>query len=167
MVRFFKTIAHEGRLLILCHLLSGEKTVGDLEQLLGVRQANVSQQLARLRQERFITSRRDGKLVHYRLAGPRVEAMVAHLRELAQHHAAIIDDGPSNAKEPDPDAGSPTLQAAQQPKDHNGTGRGVRKDGQTPSAPLLNGHAEGERLAVAHPLAEFRSHLPLACEARC
>ncbi|MCB1366909.1 MAG: winged helix-turn-helix transcriptional regulator, partial [Rhodobacteraceae bacterium] len=45
---FLKALAHEGRLLILCHLASGEKSVSDLEELLHYRQAAVSQQLARL-----------------------------------------------------------------------------------------------------------------------
>ena len=48
---FLKALAHEGRLMILCHLVSGEKTVTALEDLLGARQAAVSQQLARLRIE--------------------------------------------------------------------------------------------------------------------
>jgi len=43
-----KALAHEGRLMILCHLVEGEKPVGELEDLIGARQAAVSQQLARL-----------------------------------------------------------------------------------------------------------------------
>ncbi len=45
---YLKTLAHEGRLMILCHLGSGEKSVGELESLLDIRQAAVSQMLARL-----------------------------------------------------------------------------------------------------------------------
>ena len=48
---FLKALAHEGRLMILCHLSSGEKSVTELETLLASRQAAVSQQLARLRQD--------------------------------------------------------------------------------------------------------------------
>jgi DNA-binding HxlR family transcriptional regulator len=46
---FLKAISHEGRLMILCHLASGEKSVTELEKLLSARQAAVSQQLSRLR----------------------------------------------------------------------------------------------------------------------
>ena len=46
---FLKAISHEGRLMILCHLASGEKSVTELEELLSARQAAVSQQLSRLR----------------------------------------------------------------------------------------------------------------------
>ena len=65
---FLKTLAHEGRLMILCHLGGGEKSVGELEQLLDIRQAAVSQMLARLREERLVQARRDGKTVYYALA---------------------------------------------------------------------------------------------------
>ena len=48
---YLKTLAHEGRLMILCHLGQGEMSVGALEETLGIRQAAVSQMLARLRDE--------------------------------------------------------------------------------------------------------------------
>ena len=66
---FLKALAHEGRLMILCHLASGEKSVSDLEDLLKYRQAAVSQQLARLRLEGLVTYRRDGKTIYYALSG--------------------------------------------------------------------------------------------------
>ncbi|MDG1738553.1 MAG: metalloregulator ArsR/SmtB family transcription factor [Paracoccaceae bacterium] len=65
---YLKTLAHEGRLMILCHLGSGEKSVGELEDLLNIRQAAVSQMLARLRDEGLVAPRRDGKTIYYRLA---------------------------------------------------------------------------------------------------
>ncbi len=65
---FLKTLAHEGRLMILCHLGSGEKSVGELESLLGIRQAAVSQMLARLREEGLVSTRREGKTIFYSLA---------------------------------------------------------------------------------------------------
>lgn len=67
-----KAISHEGRLLTMCFLGTGEKSVGALEKLLGVRQAAVSQQLARLRQDGLVTTRRDGKTVYYRIADARL-----------------------------------------------------------------------------------------------
>ena len=68
---FLKAISHEGRLMILCHLASGEKSVTDLERLLSSRQAAVSQQLARLRLERLVEVRREGKIIYYALADKR------------------------------------------------------------------------------------------------
>tara|TARA_B100001057_G_scaffold48293_1_gene43066 strand:+ start:819 stop:1157 length:339 start_codon:yes stop_codon:yes gene_type:complete len=69
--RLLKAISHEGRLMILCYLASGEKSVTDLENLLSTRQAAVSQQLARLRSEGLVFARRDGKVIYYRLADKR------------------------------------------------------------------------------------------------
>lgn len=68
---FLKAISHEGRLMILCHLASGEKSVTELEELLSARQAAVSQQLSRLRLEGLVRPRRDGKAIYYSLADER------------------------------------------------------------------------------------------------
>lgn len=68
---FLKAISHEGRLMILCHLVTGEKSVTELEELLSARQAAVSQQLARLRLEGLVTPRRDGKTIYYSLTDER------------------------------------------------------------------------------------------------
>ncbi|MBI6630076.1 ArsR/SmtB family transcription factor [Pontibaca salina] len=64
---FLKAIGHEGRLMILCHLATGEKSVTELEDLLSARQAAVSQQLARLRLEGLVQPRREGKTIYYSL----------------------------------------------------------------------------------------------------
>lgn len=68
---FLKALSHEGRLMILCHLATGEKSVTELEELLSARQAAVSQQLARLRTEGLVAPRRDGKAIYYRLTDER------------------------------------------------------------------------------------------------
>ncbi|WP_368344224.1 ArsR/SmtB family transcription factor [Pelagovum sp. HNIBRBA483] len=73
---FLKAISHEGRLMILCHLASGEKSVTELEDLLSARQAAVSQQLARLRLEGLVTPRRDGKTIYYRLTDDRPRQII-------------------------------------------------------------------------------------------
>lgn len=73
---FMKALAHEGRLMILCHLASGEKSVTELEDLLSARQAAVSQQLARLRLEGVVDFRRDGKAIYYSLSDPRARRMI-------------------------------------------------------------------------------------------
>lgn len=79
---FMKALAHEGRMMILCHLTGGEKTVGELEVLLGQRQAAVSQQLARLRAEGLVQCRRDGKARYYSVSDPRAAEVVALMYRL-------------------------------------------------------------------------------------
>ncbi len=79
---FLKALAHEGRLLILCHLNTGEKSVTELEQLLGQRQAAVSQQLARLRMEGLVKSRREGKTIFYSIGDPRAARMISLMYEI-------------------------------------------------------------------------------------
>jgi DNA-binding transcriptional ArsR family regulator len=79
---FLKAISHEGRLMILCHLVSGEKSVTELEDLLSARQAAVSQQLSRLRLEGLVVPRREGKTIYYRLADDRPRKMLELVYEL-------------------------------------------------------------------------------------
>ena len=79
---YLKTLAHEGRLMILCHLGSGEKSVGELEAALDLRQAAVSQMLARLRDEGLVATRREGKVIFYRLADNNTAEVIALLYRL-------------------------------------------------------------------------------------
>ncbi len=79
---FLKAISHEGRLMILCHLASGEKSVTELESLLSARQASVSQQLSRLRLEGLVTPRRDGKAIYYSLTDDRPKQIMEIVYDL-------------------------------------------------------------------------------------
>ncbi len=79
---FLKALSHRGRLMILCHLSQGEKSVGELERLLGARQAAVSQQLARLREEGMVTTRREGKTIYYSVADGRIARTVSLMYDL-------------------------------------------------------------------------------------
>ena len=79
---FLKALGHEGRLMILCHLVTGEKSVTELEQLLSARQAAVSQQLARLRLEGLVTPRREGKIIYYSLTDDRPRRIMELVYEL-------------------------------------------------------------------------------------
>jgi DNA-binding transcriptional ArsR family regulator len=76
---FLKALAHESRLLILCMLSEGEKSVGDLETLLAQRQSTVSQQLARLRLDGLVSTRRNGKSIYYSLANDDVRTILKAL----------------------------------------------------------------------------------------
>lgn len=77
-----KAISHEGRLMILCHLVTGEKSVTELEELLHARQAAVSQQLARLRLEGLVRPRREGKTIYYSLTDDRPKRVLEVIYEL-------------------------------------------------------------------------------------
>ena len=77
-----KALSHEGRLMILCHLQSGEKSVTELEHLLGSRQAAVSQQLARLRMEGLVSCRREGKVIHYSIQDPKVATAIGMVYDM-------------------------------------------------------------------------------------
>ena len=79
---FLKALAHEGRLMILCHLATGEKSVTELEDLLNARQAAVSQQLARLRHAGFVTCRREGKAMYYTLPEGAVRDMIGIMYDM-------------------------------------------------------------------------------------
>lgn len=79
---FLKALSHEGRLMILCHLSQGEKSVTELEDLLGARQAAVSQHLARLRHEGMVSFRREGKTIHYAIRDARVRLAVEMLYQM-------------------------------------------------------------------------------------
>ncbi|GAB4259006.1 MAG: metalloregulator ArsR/SmtB family transcription factor [Pararhodobacter sp.] len=79
---FLKALAHEGRLLILCYLSAGERSVTELEHLLGSRQAAVSQQLARLRLEGLVTCRREGKAIYYSLGDPRAARTIGLMYDM-------------------------------------------------------------------------------------
>lgn len=76
---FLKALAHESRLLILCLLTEGEKSVGELEELLVQRQSTVSQQLARLRLDGLVSARREGKTICYSLADEKVRVVLEAL----------------------------------------------------------------------------------------
>lgn len=79
---YLKALGHDGRLMILCHLSSGPKSVTELENLLSSRQAVVSQQLARLRFEGLVSARREGQAIFYSILDPKVRdtlALLAHL----------------------------------------------------------------------------------------
>ena len=76
---FLKALAHETRLVILCLLIERDRTVTELEQLLGQRQSAVSQQLSRLRADDLVETRRQGKNIYYSIARPEVVEIIGSL----------------------------------------------------------------------------------------
>ena len=79
---FLKSLANEHRLMILCLLLQGEKSVTQLDELLGLRQPNLSQHLARLRAEGLVASRRDGNFIRYSIKSAKAARLVETVYDL-------------------------------------------------------------------------------------
>jgi DNA-binding transcriptional ArsR family regulator len=79
---FLKALAHESRLMILCILAEGEQSVGELEQQLELRQPTVSQQLARLRADGLVSTRREGKTVYYSLASEEARIVIGAIYDV-------------------------------------------------------------------------------------
>ncbi|MDP2035235.1 MAG: metalloregulator ArsR/SmtB family transcription factor [Polaromonas sp.] len=79
--RLMKVLANPDRLLILCQLSQGERRVGELEALLGIVQPTLSQQLTVLRDEDLVSTRREGKNIHYALTSPEALAVMQVLYE--------------------------------------------------------------------------------------
>ncbi len=77
-----KSMANERRLLILCHLANGEKTVGELERVIGVSQSALSQHLAILRREGLVVTRRSAQSIFYSIADGKATAMMDTLYDL-------------------------------------------------------------------------------------
>jgi len=67
---------------LLCQMLEGEYSVGELEELLNIQQPTLSQQLGVLRNEGFVATRRDGKYIYYRVAHPHVQVILETLHRL-------------------------------------------------------------------------------------
>lgn len=85
-----KALSHENRLLILCLLAEGEKSVSELEEIMNLPQAAVSQQLARLRFDRLVNTRRDGRSIYYSIANKEVSSVIETLYGL---FCAPVRDG--------------------------------------------------------------------------
>lgn len=81
-VAMLKLLGNEDRLLLLCQLSLQERTVGELEQLTGVSQPTLSQQLGILRREGLVTTRREGKFIWYQLADVRALQLMQTLYQL-------------------------------------------------------------------------------------
>ena len=77
-----KSLANPDRLLLLCQLVEGERSVTELEALTGIRQPTLSQQLGVLRTEELVATRRDGKWVYYRIASEDALAILGTLHQI-------------------------------------------------------------------------------------
>jgi DNA-binding transcriptional ArsR family regulator len=81
-VELLKAMANEWRLMILCQLAEGEKTVSELQEALGLSQSALSQHLAVLRRERIVSARKHAQSVSYSLAGTDAPKVMQTLHEV-------------------------------------------------------------------------------------
>lgn len=80
--RLLKSLANERRLLIMCYLSQGEKSVGELEPMVGLSQSALSQHLARLRREHLVKTRRDAQTIFYSISSEESQAVLGTLYDI-------------------------------------------------------------------------------------
>lgn len=79
---FLRSLASRHRLMVLCSLIDGEVSAGDLGRRLGLTQSNLSRHLAMLREEGLVATRRDGTVIYYRIASARVLPFLEQLHRM-------------------------------------------------------------------------------------
>ena len=79
---FLKALANKHRLMILCELHQGERSVGTLMNAVGLSQSALSQHLAKLREDGLVVTRRDAQTIYYTLASDGASRIIAVLYEL-------------------------------------------------------------------------------------
>ncbi|MDP4529743.1 metalloregulator ArsR/SmtB family transcription factor [Alkalimonas delamerensis] len=80
--KLLKAIANERRLLILCYLLEGEMSVGEMNERLELSQSALSQHLALLRRNQLVKTRKEAQTVYYRIESDEVKAVMKVLHDL-------------------------------------------------------------------------------------
>jgi DNA-binding transcriptional ArsR family regulator len=80
--KLLKAMASQPRLMILCELLKGERTVTALHQAVGLSMSAISQHLARLRADELVSTRRESQTIHYSIASEPVKVLIGTLYEL-------------------------------------------------------------------------------------
>lgn len=84
-----KAMSNERRLMVLCHISEGERSVGELEKLVGLSQSALSQHLARLRRDGLVATRRSAQTIYYRLNGIEAETVIEALTALYGQDAQV------------------------------------------------------------------------------
>ena len=87
-----KAMSNEKRLLILCHLINSELSVGNLEKLVGLSQSALSQHLARLRRDGFVQTRREAQTIYYSIKGEETKTLISALRSIFIQPAASAEE---------------------------------------------------------------------------
>ena len=77
-----RAISHEARLLVLCELVNGERSAGELVECSGLSQSALSQHLAKLREEGLVATRREAQVIHYCIADQRAQRLLRVLHDI-------------------------------------------------------------------------------------
>ncbi len=96
-VSLLKSLSNEKRLRIVCELHKGEKSVGELEELVGLSQSALSQHLARLRKDNIVKTRRDAQIIYYSLHDEETKELLKCLCSIYTKGSAGIDQGHGNS----------------------------------------------------------------------
>ncbi|MDR6774934.1 metalloregulator ArsR/SmtB family transcription factor [Azospirillum sp. BE72] len=107
-----KAMCNERRLLILCHLSQGERSVGELEDLVGLSQSALSQHLARLRNDNLVRTRRSAQNIYYSLNGHEAQTIMTTLHGLYCTPVEESADGRDGGSANDPGGDCSDLRAA-------------------------------------------------------
>jgi DNA-binding transcriptional ArsR family regulator len=94
-----KSLANRHRLLIVCQLIDGERSVGGLAGFLGIRDSTVSQHLALLRKDGIVAGRRDGQTIWYSISSPPARVVLEALYEVYCGAGRPGEPGPTDAAE--------------------------------------------------------------------
>jgi DNA-binding transcriptional ArsR family regulator len=79
---FLRAISHQARLLVMCELVNGERSAGELVERSGLSQSALSQHLAKLRKEGLVATRREAQTIHYRIADQRAQRVLRVLHDI-------------------------------------------------------------------------------------
>ena len=77
-----RALSHEARLLVMCQLGQGELSVGEINDAVRLSQSALSQHLAKLREDGFVSTRREGQTIYYRISDPRVSRLIGALHDI-------------------------------------------------------------------------------------
>ncbi len=80
--KLLKSLSNEKRLLVICTLYKGEKSVGELEEIVGLSQSALSQHLAKLRREKIVSTRREAQTIYYSILDDAVTVLLEVLHSL-------------------------------------------------------------------------------------
>lgn len=97
--QLLKALANKDRLMILCHLAEGELCVSDLEEVLLIRQPTLSQQLARLRHDDLVRTRREGKVIYYSLGSSEAGQVIDLLYSLYCARQPVLQTAEADREE--------------------------------------------------------------------
>ena len=114
---FLRHLANPSRLILLCHIAQGERSVTEIQRDLGFKQPALSQQLADLRRSGLVQTRRESRTIYYSIKDGRAAAVMAMLQEIFCRPALAASPEPPLAAEPVPEAAQFADNATRHPGD--------------------------------------------------